>query len=1006
MDLPALAEPQNEYTIEIASFANLDSAAAFANLVSKKVVITVTVERSGNSYIVRAGSSGIKGALVSNLSTLKESGFRDATIVSLPKSERHVVLEIPSGRSADTAPENNRNSNVLTLSREQHSSDVRSVSPNQESIEQSPGSDTVSESKSGQTNLMDVLRKEQLGTGRVTSSEEITDVVSFDEARQYLDRGWRGYKAGMCSEALNYFKEAEKNADTLSEARLGLAYCYIKLDRKADAAALLELIVGQNYQIKETLPSLLNLLIEMKDYDKAALYILALGEGEREEWRKIIEERKSRRQEQPLISRQFARAKKTHNTEALIGFVNDYKNRLDRCNDPWIFYDAANILDKSGRKEEARRIYYSLLSACADDWDLRIAAFYGLKSNSVYSEIKPLIGEEMKRAGLLPKYKEQLSELYLNVLKERLSVALDDTAQAEELADEILAIDPQDPDALLTKAWKYYNAKNYWEAYEIFSYLHEQHPANDDSTLGLIYVLIALNEEDKALGLLRESDLEQAEKNKIESQIYLKIGNRLYEQKDYAGSERMLERVLSIAPENKDAQTLLAWTLYGKGEYDRALDIFLSVYESEKEAKIAEAILNTYEKLGRRNDAIRFSYVAGKGGGKDFREVSGSYFASHNMFLTAAQINPDSDAPYSNSDKLYFEFRPWFGHKTGDSGISELSVFSLSAGFSYPFKWGNDVRFSFTTQWLYSGRTPEAPFVGTAPKGNPQIRSLINSLWVLTPNISFEKEGVINLDIEVGTTPLNGPVYPLPTLTFEMKQDRWRINLHQYPVMESILSYTGLKDPYGGREWGRVLQTGAEAELNIIPSSPYWLTLLAGYDYYWGDNVKGNNAINGTVSAGKTFSRNVLDYSLGLFFTTQHFERNSNFFTFGHGGYFSPDVFLMAGPTLGIKTKPYKSYYLNAEAAVGYLYFRTEDSPFLPLGGKDSVGEFKGESTSRIGYDFNIEALKLLTHHTALGVFGDVNQSADFTEWSAGITFRYYVSPRTGFVSSKSDNPR
>lgn len=1009
MDFTALAQPNNIYTIKIASFAALDSARVLAEQISKSAPMTVAIERWGSTYIVRAGETSVQEDLIPYLNTLHGSGYNDAMISSLPRAERSVVLEIPSGFSKEPTQAKKKSSNLLNLSQQQQTSVIRSGEPNQESVDNPVKSYKELEKKSGQTNLLELTTKKQVGTGRITRPEEIVEPqaptgVSYEVAGQNLDRGWRGYRAGKCNEALDYFKEAEKNPDTSLEARMGLAYCYIKLDRREKAVPLLEDIVGKKYQTEETLPNLLSLLIEMKDYEKAAFYMTGLSEDEKEMWNKKIEERKNERLKRPPVSREFEIAKETHDTEALIKLTNVYKERLDRCIEPWIFYNAAQALSKSGQQEDAGRIYYSLLSACTDKWDLRIAAFYALKSISEYARMRPLVNDEMKRPDLPLKYKEQMSELNLNLLKERLSHVPDNTPESAALADEILAIDPQDPDALLKSAWRNYNAKNYREAYEIFSKLSEKDPANNDYTLGLIYTLIGLNEEDRALGLLKRSGVEDRQKDKIESQIYFKIGSRFYEQKNYAESEMMLEKVLGIDPENKDALTLLAWTFYNRGDYNRALSLFLPVYEKEKESKIAEAILNTYDKLGRQKDAVRFGYETGTSGDEALREVSGSYFASHDMPIIAAQMNNDPEAPYHNADTASAEFLPGFSHKSGDSGISELNMLAFPVIFSYPFRWGNDIRFSFTTQWLYSGSAPSSPFVGTAPLGRPQRRGLINSAWVFTPEISFEKEGDINLNFDLGTTPLNGPVFPLPTFSLGLKQDRWRLNIHQHPVTQSILSYVGLEDPYGGREWGRVLRSGAEAEINLIPSSHYWLTVIAGYDYYWGNNVKGNNAFNGTVSAGRTFARKSLDFSLGLFLTTQHFERNSNFFTFGQGGYFSPDIFLMTGPTLRITTKPYKSYYLNAEGTVGYLYFRTEDSPFLPLGGNTSTGEFKGESTSRVGFNFNMEALKLLTPHTALGVYGGVNQSADFTEWSAGLTLRYYISSRNGFVTSKSNN--
>lgn len=1011
ISLTALAETRDTYTIQIASFPDLESAKELAVQASEVLAVTVTVERSGNSYAVRAGKALIKEDLFTDLNTLRKSGYTNASIVSLPRSERSAVFSVPSGSSEEPSQELKESGRVLKLSQRQQPAELRAEKPKRESVEQSASDEPLSQKKSPQANLLEIKTKEQEGARAITGPEALTDErapsgVNREEAELNLDRGWKGYKADRCEEAVDQFKEAEGYPGTYLEARLGLAYCYIKLDKKGKAVPLLEELVAEKYMVEKTLPDLLNLLIEIKDYDKAALYISSLSDEQKQKWNQRIAERKSGAGVVSAASREFEKAISTENTKAIIRLTNKYQNRLDKCIEPWTFYNAAQVLGEFGETEEARRIYYSLLSACTRNWDLRISALYGLKSLTEYSEIKPLINDEMKRAGLPPDYEQKLSELNVNILKESISESSYRTQETQEAADEILLIDPEDPDALLMKAWQSYDAKNYVKAREIFSKLHTTNPENKDYVLGLIYTLIELNEEDRALGLLTKSDAEDEEKNKIETRIYLKKANRFYEEGNYAESETLLEKVLVIDPENNDAAALLAWTLYNLGEYERALGLFLSLYEEDEDAETAQAVLNTYGKMGRQKDAVEFSYKIGGSPDISLQEVSGSYFASRGMPLTAAGIHSDPEAPYYNAQKPSFEFQPWFGYKTGDSGISELNQLAFPLTFSYPFKQGNDIRFSFTTRWLDSGDTPSSPFVGTAPEGGPQIRSLINSVWVFTPEIGFSREGHTEYNLSAGTTPLNGPVFSLPTFSLGLSQDLWRLNIHQAPVTESILSYVGLEDPYSRREWGRVLRTGAEAELNLTPIPHYWLTLIAGYDYYWGKNVKGNNAVYGTVSTGRTFTGKDLDLSLGLFFTTQHFERNSNFFTFGHGGYFSPDIFIMTGPTIRIETKPYKSYYLNAEAAAGYLYFRTEDSPFLPLEDKGSEGRFSGEDTSRIGFDLNIEALKLVTPHVALGAFGDINRSADYTEWSAGLTLRYYLSSRVGFVSSRSSKIR
>ncbi|MEQ9619607.1 MAG: cellulose synthase subunit BcsC-related outer membrane protein [Deltaproteobacteria bacterium] len=1005
----ALAEAQNIYTIQIASFTDLESAKRLAERVSRLLPITLSIKKSGDEYALRAGESSDKQGLAPYINTLKEAGYNSATLLYLPAAEGLTVLMIPPGVSKEPVSWEKRNPGVLKLSQAPQPAEIKAGGSKRESPEETVREEPEPDKKKGQTNLLDIKKREQQGTGAIKNPEQFRDAdvpakASRADAEQNLNRGWKGYKAERCNEAVEFFKQAGSHPGTSLEAGLGLAYCYIKLNEKERAISILEELLVKQYLVEQTLPVLLNLLIEQNQYGKANLHISKLGNRGKKEWEKKIKESKSRKPLHPSISNEFKKAEKSNDTAALISLTRKYQDRLNKCMEPGVFFKAGEMLNSQGRKDEAREIYYDLLAACLNKWDLRVGVLYELKSLLEYSEINKLIDAEMKRGGLPGDYKQRVNELKIDVLKERIAGISHDEEKITTLADAILLINPQDPDALLVKGWHSYNANNYEEAYEIFSKLHERDPSNGDFTIGLIYALIELNEEDEALGLLEQSSIETGEREKIENKIYLRRGNKLYEEENYAEAEAYIEKALVIDPENQGARTMLAWILYNRNKFNQALPLFIALFEKTRDSTIAEAILSTYDQLGKRKEAINFSYEIGRTSDESLKKAAGKYLAASGMPITASQIDSDPEAPYHNIDKPSFEFNPSYGHKSGDSGISELNDLAFPAVFSYPLKWGNDIRFSFAPHWLYSGDAPSSPFVGTAPDGGPKRRDLINSIRVFTPEISFEKEGYINYSARLGVTPLNGPVFPLPTFSFEAEQNRWRLNIHQESVKESILSYVGLEDPFGSREWGRVLKTGAEAELSLTPVPRYWFSIIGGYDYYWGNNVKGNNAVYGTVSAGRTFNKHEFDISLGLFFTSEHFERNSNFFTLGHGGYFSPEIFIMTGPTLGIVTRSYKSFWLSAQGTVGYLYFRTEDAPFLPLRNDKSDGEFKGETSSRIGFDINIETLKLLTPHIALGAFGDINRSADFTELSAGLTLRYYLFSRTGLAPSKSND--
>jgi len=743
--------------------------------------------------------------------------------------------------------------------------------------------------REGQPNILELEQREQPGTGLIRNPEEkpkdkpreepkkvqpAQTITPQDKGRQSLTKGWQSYKAGRYGEAITLFRSASEQPQTSLEAKLGLAYSYLKLQNREKSTSLFTELVKKKFHIGETLPNLIDLLLQKREYDKAAHYVVQLKGREKKLWKRKLDESKA------------------------------------------------------------------------------------------------------------------------NLLREKLASVHFSSAEARRLADEILAIDPEDASASAAKGWWYYHNREYSEAYETFSALYERYPAKEEYALGLVYAQIELNEDDNALKIIEESRVNDQEAKKIKSQIYLKKADSAYKKKDYAEAGNHLQKLLVLEPENAGAKSLLAWTLYNQSNFDEALPLFLDVFEKKKEPEVAEGVIYSYEKAGRSKAALDFSREIARSKDESLREVSANYFFAKEMLVSAATVHSDPDTPYYNADKSWLDSSPFFRHKSGTSGFSRLNEVAIPVSMPYPFGSANIVRLSFITQWLSSGDSPPLPFAGSFTPGETQERGLIDSLWVFTPEIGFEREGYTKYSFSLGITPLNGTVYSVPTFCAEARQGLWNFNVHQNSVRESILSYVGQDDPYSGREWGRVLKTGAEAETTLVPFPYYWITLAGGYDYYWGNNVKGNNEIHGTVSFGKTIEKNIGNISLGVFVSGQHFQRNSDFFTFGHGGYFSPELLVIAGPTLSFETKPREAFWLSGQASVGFLYFRTEDAPFFPLRSGNSDGEFDGNSSSQVGFTGKLEGLKLLTPHFAGGFSSYINRSADFTEWSAGLTIRYYFDSR------------
>ncbi|MEJ5347750.1 MAG: tetratricopeptide repeat protein [Desulfosoma sp.] len=98
----------------------------------------------------------------------------------------------------------------------------------------------------------------------------------LDMARTRLTIAWGYYNQARYQDAARLFEELTREEALKSvteEARLGLAYSLIRLNRLSDAADLLEDLVTQGIRLEETAPALVETLLTLKRYQDAEKYL-------------------------------------------------------------------------------------------------------------------------------------------------------------------------------------------------------------------------------------------------------------------------------------------------------------------------------------------------------------------------------------------------------------------------------------------------------------------------------------------------------------------------------------------------------------------------------------------------------------------------------------------------------------------------------------------------------------------------------------------------------------
>ena len=582
----------------------------------------------------------------------------------------------------------------------------------------------------------------------------------------------------------------------------------------------------------------------------------------------------------------------------------------------------------------------------------------------------------------------------------------------------ILELDPGHVPALETLAWLHYDAREYDRAEALFTRILAQNPRHRGAALGLGYTRLNDGRADTALDAIDRAGLaEDPEIRKLRGYVYRKAGAAAYADGRFERAAGYLERALALDPEDVETNRFLAWARFKAAPSEDTLRAFEAQYGKAPDAETAGQLLDAVGVLDDPwvEDRV-LSDLAGSTAPAVRRLAADRLFQSGQP-ARAALADPGAvSACYGGADRPGFAAGYYFRHREGDPGTSRLDDSAFFAGLdgAAADRWAWSLK--LLGEKLDSGDAPAAPFVGAVYRKADGVVGdrLKTSDTVISPRIDLTREGPLMLDLMLGTTPLDATISPTATGLLRIGTPRWHLRLHRLGLRESILSYGGLPDPYGRDAWGRVVRNGISAGYNHALAGGWWLSGQAGYDRYDGRNTWDNDAAALNLAAGRTLDIGGSELSSGVFAAARHFRRNTNFFTYGHGGYYSPQLMSVMGPFVRLRSPLCEDYLYDVRASAGWLHEETDDSPFYPLLDENDVsrasldakgdatrdatgGRYLGETADKVAVSLWAEGWKKMDDHWAVGVFGGMENSSGYLEWSAGIGIRLQTAPLSGF---------
>ncbi|BAT19705.1 cellulose synthase subunit BcsC-related outer membrane protein [Asaia bogorensis] len=321
-------------------------------------------------------------------------------------------------------------------------------------------------------------------------------------------------------------------------------------------------------------------------------------------------------------------------------------------------------------------------------------------------------------------------------------------------------------------------------------------------------------------------------------------------------------------------------------------------------------------------------------------------FASEDVTLQSNQTDPlirqmDSElTQISDSMAASVTITPGIDSRSG-SGLNGLSNVTTDVAGSLPVG-GGHIRLAATPTFLSSRSYRSGDVNGPRDIGYNPLNSVIGG--ALNQSSSMNATGVALsgrydwrwLTLDAGTSPLGfavtnvlGGVSVAPKLA---RNTILTVGAERRSVQDSLISYSGLRDA-SGATWGGVVRNRVYAQLAYGDENAS-LYARGGGSYLTGRNTRSNTGYEaGAGGQIRIWGQERPDLRhnlhLGMDLTWFGYDRNEYQFTFGNGGYFSPQNFVaFTFPVTYAGT--YKQIDWRVIGRVGYQTYHSSRSQTFP----------------------------------------------------------------------------
>ncbi|RQZ09480.1 cellulose synthase [Burkholderia sp. Bp9031] len=358
-----------------------------------------------------------------------------------------------------------------------------------------------------------------------------------------------------------------------------------------------------------------------------------------------------------------------------------------------------------------------------------------------------------------------------------------------------------------------------------------------------------------------------------------------------------------------------------------------------------------------------------------------------------------------------------FRNRTGEAGLSGLT--DIEAPLEGRIKAGNGHIVVTATPVMLDGASSATDVptlarfgagLAMAPGGGSPGAQTASGV-----GLSAGYEGK-QLKVDVGATPVGFPYQDMVggaryngAIT---DRAAYSLAVTRRAVTDSVLSFAGARDASAGLKWGGVMRSGARGALSWDDGTS-GLYVEGAFDYYDGHHVERNFSGKGSGGAYTRLFRDAdRTLTVGVNATWMRFSKNQSYFTYGQGGYFSPQQYVILNIPIEFagRTGPF-SYDLNG--SFGVQHYRQNAVPYFPLDpgmqaqaaanaatsqavGLDPGAVYPARSKTGVAYSLAARGEYQVAPQLAVGGTASFGNAYQYREWTAAVYLRYSFTPQGG----------